>query len=95
MVHVQLLAAPLRDRVGGRTDLEVPWEGEGSVRDFLKQLFDQFPDLGPEIMDRAGGIQVDYQLWLNGDMVRDREETERRVKDGDTLAFLLPMSGGA
>ncbi len=94
MVNVQLLAAPLRDRVGGRTDLEVPWEGEGSVSEFLKHLFDQFPGLRSEVVDRSGGIQLDYQLWLNGDMVRDREETERRVKDGDTLAFLLPMSGG-
>ncbi len=95
MVHVQLLAAPLRDRVGGQADLEVSWEGDGSVSEFLKHLFEQFPDLRAEVVDRAGGIQVDYQLWLNGDMVRDREETERRVKDGDTLAFLLPMSGGA
>ena len=94
MVQVQLLAAPLRDRVGGRADLEVAWD-EGPVRDFLTYLFDQFPDLRSEVVDRAGGIQMDYQLWLNGDMVRDGEEMDRLVKDGDTLAFLLPMSGGS
>lgn len=94
MVQVELLAAPLRDRVGGRADLQVQWD-EGPVGDFLKRLFDQFPDLRSEVVDRAGGIQVDYQLWLNGDMVRDGEDMDRQVKDGDTLAFLLPMSGGS
>ena len=94
MVQVELLAAPLRERVGGRADLQVPWN-EGLVRDFLKRLFEQFPALRSEVVDRAGGIQVDYQLWLNGDMVRDGEDMDRRVKDGDTLAFLLPMSGGS
>jgi molybdopterin converting factor small subunit len=93
MVHVQLLAAPLRERVEGKTDLEAPARAGETVRGFLERLFDQFPGLRAEVVDRTGGIQVDYHLWLNGDMVRDGE-LDAPIHDGDTLAFLLPMSGG-
>ncbi|MBI4589164.1 MAG: DinB family protein [Candidatus Rokubacteria bacterium] len=95
MVRVQLLAAPLRERVGGKADLACRAEAGDTVREFLKRLFDQYPGLRIEVMDRRGGIQVDYQLWLNGEMVRDGEGMNRPVKDDDTLAFLLPMSGGS
>jgi molybdopterin converting factor small subunit len=94
MVRVELLAGPLRERVGGRADVEVPWEGEGTLGELLARLFALFPALRAEALDGRGRLKIEYQLWLNGEMVRDGDGMARPVREGDRLAFLLPMSGG-
>ena len=93
-VTVHLLASPLRGKVDNRPALELPFvEGE-TVRAFLEPLFRAYPALRPELVDAAGDLLFEYQIWYADEMVRS-EDFDRALKDGDALAFLLPMSGGA
>lgn len=93
-VTVHLLASPLRGKVDNRATLELPFvEGE-TVRAFLERLFRAYPALRPEMLDDAGNLLFEYQIWYADEMVRG-EGFDCVLKDGDTLAFLLPMSGGA
>ncbi len=83
------------DHVDGpdRAELELPFvEGE-TVRAFLERLFRAYPALRPEMMDETGNLLFEYQIWYEDEMVRG-EGFQRVLEDGDTLAFLLPISGG-
>lgn len=93
-VTVQLLASPLRAKAGNRAALELPFVPGEPVAALLERLFQAYPALRPEMLDEAGNLLFEYQIWYEEEMVRG-EGFHRVLKDGDTLAFLLPISGGA
>jgi len=93
-VTVQLLASPLRGLVDNRPELELPFMTGETVAALLERLFRAYPTFRPETMDEAGELLYEYQIWHEGEMVRG-EGFRRILKDGDTLAFLLPIAGGS
>jgi len=92
-VTLHLLASPLRALVDNRAEIEMPFvEGE-TVKAFLERLFQAYPALRRETMDEAGELLYEYQIWHDEEMVRD-EGFRRVLKNGEVLAFLLPIAGG-
>ena len=92
-VTVHLLASPLRGLVDNRPALEMPYIAGETIRAFLERLFRDYPALRRETMDERGELYYEYQIWHEEEMVRG-EGFGRLVKDGDQLAFLLPIAGG-
>jgi len=93
-VTVHLLASPLRGLVDNRATLELPSvEGE-TIAAFLERFFRAYPALRREVIDATGELAFEYQIWHAEAMVRG-DGFQRVLKDEDTLAFLLPISGGA
>jgi molybdopterin synthase catalytic subunit len=78
-----LLFATLKDAVGLReTTLFIP-AGETSLAQVREALAVQHPALRPHLGSAIGAINEEFGA------------PEDRVKDGDTLAFFPPVSGGA
>lgn len=92
-VTVLLLAPPLRGRLGDRSALELPAVAGESVGAFLERLFAAYPVLRQEMVDPAGRVLYEYQVWHNDELVREAD-LHRPVRDGDTIGLLLPMAGG-
>ena len=93
-VTVHLLASPLRGLVDNRSALELPHVAGETIAELLARLFDAYPALRREALDEHGRLVFEYQVWYREEMVRD-DGFQRRLDDGDVLAFLLPISGGA
>ena len=93
-VTVHLLASPLRGLVDNRPALELPHVAGETIAELLERLFDAYPALRRETLDEHGRLLYEYQVWYREEMVRD-DGFERRLDDGDVLAFLLPIAGGA
>ena len=72
----------------------VPRSGRAAARMCGVRLFDAYPALRRETLDEHGRLLYEYQVWYREEMVRD-DGFERRLDDGDVLAFLLPIAGGA
>jgi molybdopterin converting factor small subunit len=92
-VTVQLLASPLRALVDNRPELTLPFVPGETIAAFLDRLFVAYPGLRKETTREDGELLFEYQVWHAEQMVRgDRFHTV--LQDGDTVAFLLPISGG-
>ena len=76
-----LLFARLRE-VCGRARLEVELEPGATVEDCFSQLAERFPGLGDMRSGVVVALNEDYAAW--GDS----------PADGDTVAFIPPVSGG-
>lgn len=78
-VNVRLFAR-LRD-IAGSSELvrEIP---EGTARQVWDDLVNEFPSLAAYTASISVAINADYARM------------DRRVKDGDEVAFLPPVSGG-
>ena len=92
-VTVDLLASPLRGLVENRPSLELPYVAGETIRAFLERLFQAYPRLRRETTDDRGQLLFEYQIWYEEEMVRGAG-FDHVLRDGDALAFLLPISGG-
>ena len=92
MPVVVRIPTPLRPFAGGRA--EVPASGE-TVAAALDALLSEFPDLRPHLLGEDGRPRSFVNLFVNGEDVRGRSGLETRLADGDRLAIVPAIAGGA
>jgi molybdopterin converting factor small subunit len=93
-VTVELLASPLRALVDSRAQLTLSFVPGETLGAFLDRRFTAYPGLRRETTGEDGGLRFEYQVWHAEEMVRG-DGFRRVLRDGDTVAFLLPISGGS
>jgi molybdopterin converting factor small subunit len=84
---VVVLRAPLSQRAGGASRLEVPG---ATVRDVLRALERAHPPIVGWILDEQGRIRRHVNVFLNG----ERASEAAGVRDADLLQVLPSISGG-
>ncbi|MBK8026286.1 MAG: molybdopterin converting factor subunit 1 [Chloroflexi bacterium] len=83
MVIKILLFATLKDLAGTKTyDLDLP-EGDPTVADVRQAMAQRFPSISRHLGSAIAALNEEFAA------------PEYRVKDGDTVAFFPPVSGGS
>lgn len=83
---------PLESLTGGKRVLEA--EG-ATVSEVLRRLGEEYPGLRERVVAENGEIHRFVNVYLNDEDIRFIDGIETPVKDGDTLAILPALAGGA
>jgi molybdopterin synthase sulfur carrier subunit len=82
----------MREAVGGRPVVE----GDGeTVRDVIQDIERRYPALAGSIVGEDGGLHRFVNVYLNSEDVRYLGSLETEVSEGDTVAILPAVAGGA
>jgi adenylyltransferase/sulfurtransferase len=92
MPIVVKIPTPLRRFAGDRT--EVAASGETVAR-LLEALLGECPDLRPHLLGEDGRLRNFVNVFVNGEDVRTREGLETPLRDGDRVAIVPAIAGGA
>jgi molybdopterin converting factor small subunit len=85
------LAAPLRQRAGGRAALPVAGRTVGEV---LAALVAEHPGLRPRLRSPTGGLRPHILVFVNAQDVRAREGEDTPLSPGDDVFILPAVEGG-
>lgn len=93
MATVQVrLPTVLRPAAEGRSQVSVDGEAVGQVVD---RLIAEYPALGSNLVDDAGEVRRFVNIYLNDEDIRFLDRLATPVTDGDELAILPAVAGGA
>ncbi len=90
-VRVQLPPV-LRSVMGGERWLTAEGSSIGAV---LSNLAQSHPGLGLHLFDESGAIRSNIVFLHDGEMVRAREASARRLNPGDEIVITNALAGGA
>ncbi|HET9611048.1 MAG TPA: ubiquitin-like small modifier protein 1 [Acidimicrobiales bacterium] len=95
-VHVRVPAA-LRHAAGGRSTVPARLGGSRApdVRALLDHLAATLPDLERRVRDEQGALRRHVNVFVGATNVRDLDEQATALGDGDEVAILPAVSGGA
>lgn len=86
------LSTPLRRLVDGAAEVE----GTGaSVRALIQELDGRFPGFGARVLDDDGEIREFVLVYVNQRDARALGGADTGLRDGDEVAILPAMAGGA
>jgi sulfur-carrier protein len=86
------IPTPLRRFAKERVELAVDASDVGGA---LEGLLTEFPALRPQILGENGNVRSFVNLFLNGEDVRFLDGPKTPLEDGDTLAIIPAIAGGA
>ncbi len=93
-IQIKFFAA-LREIVGKKAEF-VELDGGVRVQDVISYLVETYgTSLEQHLFDKQGKLSTSYQLLINGINISTLEGLETLLKEGDTLAILPPVGGGA
>ena len=73
------------------TDLEV--EGN-TVRELVAQAEVRFPGISTYLMDETGSLRKHVNIFVQGDLIKDRKQLSDSVNSSDELLIFQALSGG-
>ena len=83
----------LRTAVGSRT-MEVELGAGATLRDLLRDLVAASPDLQAKLLDDAGELRPEINVFLRGRSIKYLDGLETALQDGDEMAMFPPVGGG-
>ena len=86
------IPTPLRTHVGDREALEL--EGK-TVKEILKNLTEEYPDLKRHLFDEEGRLRNFVNIYVNDEDIRYLQREETPIKDNDTISIVPSIAGGA
>ena len=93
-IHVEFLSLPIVSKIVGRKSLSLDFPG-GTVDDLIKHLAGLYgPGVSKFLLDKAGKLDLGFQVLLNKKEWISREETTRSLENGDHLQIMMLVSGG-
>jgi molybdopterin synthase sulfur carrier subunit len=66
-----------------------------TLRDVLTAYFEAFPDVRSYVVDERGAIRRHVAVFINQDLVTDREGQSDPVAAGDRVSVYQALSGGS
>lgn len=73
------------------TDLEV--EGN-TVQELVAQIEVHFPGISTYLKDETGRLRKHVNIFVQGDLIKDRNRLSDSVKSSDELLIFQALSGG-
>jgi molybdopterin converting factor small subunit len=86
------IPTPLRPLVGGRA--QVTTNG-ATVAEVIGALASEAPQLRAQLLSDDGKLRSFVNHYLNGEDVRSRSGLDTTIADGDELAIVPAIAGGA
>ena len=87
-----MIPTPLRPSVGNQECLIL--EYEGTLKDVLTQVAQEYPDVNKYLFDDAGELRGFVNFYVNDEDVRDKQQAETPLSDGDVLSIVPAIAGG-
>jgi len=66
----------------------------GTVADLVRAIDDAHPGLGGYIVDDRGALRVHVNIFLDDELVKDRESLSDRVRRDTKVSIFQALSGG-
>ena len=85
------IPTPLRPITSGQSEVKV--EG-ATVGEILRTLDSQFKGFGDRILDEGKAVKRFINVYVNEDNIKDKNELDTVVKNGDTISILPSIAGG-
>jgi sulfur-carrier protein len=85
------IPTPLRPITGGQSELKI--EG-ATVGEILGKLDSQFKGFGERVLDEGKSVKRFINVFVNEDNIRDKNDLDTTVKNGDTISILPSIAGG-
>jgi molybdopterin synthase sulfur carrier subunit len=85
------IPTPLRPLTAGQSDVKI--EG-ATVGEVLRKMDSQFNGFGERILDNGTTVKRFINVYVNEDNIRDKNELDTEVKNGDTISILPSIAGG-
>jgi len=85
------IPTPLRPLTGGQSEVKI--EG-ATVGEVLQKMDSQFKGFGDRILDEGKAVKRFINVYVNEDNIKDKNELETVVKNGDTISILPSIAGG-
>ncbi len=78
----------------GRGEVRVSLEGR-TLGDLIQSLVRQYgPEAAKALLDEGGGLDPAVQVIRNGQQWLAREDLSAELQEGDSIVFVLLLSGG-
>jgi len=85
------IPSPLRQAVGGQSELEV---NASNVVGVLEELDRHFPGFRARLVDEKGNLRRFITFYINGEDIRLKEGLATPLNDGDEVLILPAVAGG-
>ena len=73
------------------SDLDLPG---GTVRELLDQIENRYPGMSSYLVDETGSLRKHVNIFLQGDLIKDRDTLADAVKGTDEVIIFQALSGG-
>lgn len=87
-----MIPVALRQFADGKDTVQLNGNNVGQV---LQHLRDDFPELKRHLFADDGQLRSFVNVFVNDDNIRDRENQDTPLKEGDELAIIPAVAGGA
>ncbi len=84
-------AGPLRGAAGVK-QVQVELDGGADTGGLLRRVAELYPAVQHELMETEARNY--YSVFINDQLVREKDRETAPLKDGDTVMLLLPIAGG-
>ena len=85
------IPTPLRGVTGGQDKADV---NEGSVKDIVESLEEQFPGIKARLCDDKGDLRSFVNVYINGEDIRFIDNMKSAIKSGDEISIVPAVAGG-
>ncbi len=85
------IPTPLRGVTGGLDKASVD---EGSMKDVVEKLEDQFPGIKARLCDDEGNLRSFVNVYVNGEDIRFMDNMNSQIKSGDEISIVPAVAGG-
>jgi len=93
-INVEFLGLPMISDVVGKKKLQLELSGE-TVKDVIGELIKRYgKKVGEGFCDAEGNFDPMIQIALNGKTFIPSDKHNTPLNEGDSLIFMLPLSGG-
>ncbi len=92
MPVVVRIPTPLRSLTKGSAEVQAKG---GNVLDLIEDLERQFPGIRERLVDEGGEIRRFVNVYVNQEDVRFLDGDKTALKDGDEVAIVPALAGGA
>src|SRR5882757_6798420 len=87
-----IIPTPLRKFTNNTARLQV---GAGTIRDTVRELTQNFPDLKKHLLDDQGKIRSFVNIFIGNDDIRDLQQENTAVKEDAVVSIVPAIAGGS
>lgn len=92
MAVTVLIPTTLRLFTNQRSEIELEGETVGQI---IQALSDEYPETKKALFDENGRLRSFINIFVNSDNIKNLQEYETTVKDGDEIMLIPAIAGGA